>query len=161
MAMMMRIFSDREAAFAAIVRRADRETTTPERWLALVIERIKGPHGRMPNGWWPKITIKYNRKHNQNVTSTTMKNKHTQCKNQQQPTQSGSGQVAEERECPLPATITNSQLYTNIKNLLASNIELALNHQTDRKRTRKVYSQEVNYQVIRIELEKKVNILAE
>lgn len=90
-----------------------------------------------------------------------MKNKHTQCKNQQQPTQSGSGQVAEERECPLPATITNSQLYTNIKNLLASNIELALNHQTDRKRTRKVYSQEVNYQVIRIELEKKVNILAE
>ncbi|KAG0437623.1 hypothetical protein HPB47_017349 [Ixodes persulcatus] len=30
---------DREVAFAAIVRRADRETTTPERWLALVIER--------------------------------------------------------------------------------------------------------------------------
>ncbi|XP_040072198.1 uncharacterized protein LOC120844471 [Ixodes scapularis] len=90
--------SDREVAFAAIVRRADRETTTPEGGLALVIERSKGPHGRMPNG--------------------------------------------DRRKRPAAASDHN-KLYTNVKNLLANNIELALNHQTDRRRTRKLTYEEL------------------
>ena len=114
-----------------------------------MVERSKGSNGRMPNGWWPMITNEYNQKFDQTVTTTTVKNRYTRWKNQQTSTRP-SGSQTEERERQLPPIITNTELYTRVKNGLVINIDRATSQQIDRPRTKKVYSQEVNHQVIQM-----------
>src|SRR5699024_6085600 len=90
----------------------------------------------------------FNQKFGLTESLINVKNRYNRIKTQNDRLEVVGGQSEQDGQ-PLPTIITNAELYSRVKDSLLSNVDKVMNQpQEPRHRTRKIYSQEVNHEVL-------------
>lgn len=120
----------------------------PDKWLQQLDEDIKKRFQRMPRGWWSKILTEYQQRFDSTARLVDVKNRYNRIRNQQASTNASILNRISPDECTLPYTVKNTELYRNVQNTLLKNIHQFVHMKDDKTRTKKVYSQDISYDVI-------------
>ncbi|KAI2795587.1 hypothetical protein BLOT_016634 [Blomia tropicalis] len=124
------------------------ESTDGNEWIRSLVTIIGTRFKkRVPRGGWTKITAAYNDKCNENATMIDVKNMYNRVKAMGTRSNVRVDTLAHEPEETIRA-VKNVQLYNNIKTQLLLNLEKYCLNREIKTRTRKIYSVEVNHDVI-------------
>ncbi|OTF77350.1 hypothetical protein BLA29_002622 [Euroglyphus maynei] len=122
------------------------EETEKEEWISRLIEKVNIKYkGRIPRGGWDKITTAYNDRLNTNESKQDIKNLYNKIKSSQVTSKN-----QEEEEETMGPEIKNVQLFKQTKQKLQKNIDKYVINKEEKDRTRKIYSEEIQHDVLDI-----------
>lgn len=139
--------TDNSVTVISILHQVCEEASSESEWMRLLSDKIPRRFKRMPRGGWKIVQDEFNRKFNKTALLIDVKNAYSRAKSGQTRTR----EDGRSRDGPefLPLTIKNTNLYIKVKTGLFRNIEVASQDEhVTRKRTRKIYSQEINQDVV-------------
>lgn len=141
---------DRNLVLDTILDQVNKESINEEDWMKTFGQKLSSRFQRMPKGGWKRVNDEFNKKFGKNYSLTEVKNMHIRLKPQiarkenSDSNPNGGGDILE------PIKVKNAQTYARVKTCLYNNLEKICQTQDNRMRTKKIYSQEVNHDIIEI-----------